>query len=83
MDQKELDERWFNWEPIEGVRYGLNDSVRITTGVHISEGAAVISLLSVDPVMYLIELASGLGDINVLEKDLELIEKSQEFIARQ
>lgn len=75
MDQRELDRRWFSWEPIEGVQFGLNDSVKIKAGEHSTKGAAVISLLSLSPVTYLVELASGQGDVEIGESYLELIEK--------
>ena len=74
MDQRELDSRWFNFEPIEGVRFGLNDSVRILSGEHAGKGAAVISLVSTRPVTYLVELGFG-GDIEIVETDLELLER--------
>jgi hypothetical protein len=74
MDQRESDQRWFSLKPTEGVQFGLNDSVQITAGKHCGEGGAVISLLSVSPVIYLVELGSGRG-VEVAEFDLELIEK--------
>jgi len=75
MDPRELDRRWFSWEPIEGVQYGLNDAVQITVGEHEGEGGAVISLFSIGPVTYLVELSSGHGDVEIAESNLELIEK--------
>jgi hypothetical protein len=74
VDQNELDRRWFSLEPIEGVKYGLNDAVRITYGEYVGGQGAVISLLSVSPVVYLIELSS-VEDASIEESALELIEK--------
>lgn len=74
MDQNELDKRWFSLEPIGGVKYGLNDVVRITSGNYVGGQGAVISLLSFSPVVYLIELSSG-DDAQIEESALELIEK--------
>lgn len=74
MDQRELDRRWFSWERIEGVHYGLNDAVQIAEGEHSDEFGAVIALLSVNPAIYLVELGSG-RDVEIIETNLRLIEK--------
>ena len=76
MDQRELDRRWFTWEPIEGVRYGLNDTVRILSGKNAGLEGAIISLCSTEPVGYVVELLEPpYGDVELAEHDLELIFK--------
>jgi hypothetical protein len=70
----ETDDRWFSFKSIEGVCYGLNESVRISKGVHKGEVASVIALTSLEPVTYLIELSSGKGDIKILESELERLD---------
>jgi hypothetical protein len=72
VNQSELDNLWFNSQPIPGVAFGLNDSVRIKSGEHAGELAAVISLAALEPTpTYIVELSSGGGDIAVAESDLE------------
>ena len=72
-DREKLDELWFTFQAISGVGFGLNDSVRIKAGEHEGEFASVISLEELAPSpTYLIELASGRGDIQLIESDLEL-----------
>ena len=72
MKQSEPDDLWFSSQPIHGAAFGLNDSVRITSGEHAGELAAVISLASLEPApTYIVELSSGGGDIAVAESDLE------------
>ena len=74
-DRQKLDDLWFTFQAIPGVAFGLNDSVRIKAGEHEGEFASVISLVELVPSpTYLIELASGGGDIQLIESDLELIE---------
>ncbi len=76
MDQRELDRRWFSWEPIDGVLYGLNDTVTILSGEHAGIEGAVISLISIEPVLYLVELLGPTyGDVKIAESDLALVTK--------
>ena len=68
---REIEERWFAGETIQGINFYLNDAVSITLGPHSGEGGAVISLLRLNPEPeYLIELGSGLGDIEVFQSHL-------------
>lgn len=69
MTQKELDERWFSFQSIDGVKFGLNDSVSIINEEHRGKFGSVIALTSTQPVTYLVELATG-DDINLNENEL-------------
>jgi hypothetical protein len=72
VNRRELDNLWFGSQPIPGVAFGLNDPVRIRSGEHAGELAAVISLASLEPTpTYIVELSSGGGDIAVAESDIE------------
>jgi hypothetical protein len=77
MDQQELDKHWYSWEPIEGVEYGFNDAILILGGPRAGEGGSIISLLSTNPVTYVVELGPGEGDVEIAESNLKLIEKYQ------
>jgi hypothetical protein len=71
VDRGKLDVLWFSSQPIPGVAFDLNDSVRIKTGAHSGEIASVISLESLEPApVYMVELADG-TDLKVTESDLE------------
>ena len=71
VDRGTLDDLWFSSQPIPGVAFGLNDSVRIKAGAYSGEMASVISLESLEPApVYLVELANG-TDLKVTESDLE------------
>ena len=72
MNQRELADLWFSSRPIPGVVFGLNDSVRIKSGEHAGELAAVTSLVSLEPTpTYIVELDSGGGDVAMAESNLE------------
>jgi hypothetical protein len=66
----ETKERWFGSQPINGVRFGLNDSVRVTSEPPKGRLCSVIALTSLEPVTYLVELAVG-GDVELRETELE------------
>lgn len=70
MTQKELDERWFSFQSIDGVKFGLNDSISIISKEHKGKFGSVIALTSTQPVTYLVELATG-GDINLNENEIQ------------
>jgi hypothetical protein len=70
MDLKEADELWWGQKPINGVRFRYNDCVQVTSGEHEGKDGFVISLISLAPVVYLIELESG-GDVRITESQLE------------
>ena len=75
MNLDEANKFWFEFQPIQGVIFGLNDSVRIFTGENAGNYGVVISLMSLEPVSYLVELSSSpFGDVVVLETELESAE---------
>ncbi len=72
MDSREFDKLWFSFQPIPGVAFGLNDSVCIMSGEQTGELVSVISLAALEPSpVYLVELHSGTGAIEIVEVDLE------------
>jgi hypothetical protein len=73
VDLNEANKLWYMFQPIEGIKYGLNDSVRIISGEHEGETGSVISLTTIEPPTYLIELSSG-QDIEIAESYLILAE---------
>jgi hypothetical protein len=67
----EIGRMWMSGEPIAGVTFALNDTVRVRIGGDAGQVGAVISVLSLDPEpKYLIELASG--DVELDQSNLEL-----------
>jgi hypothetical protein len=75
MDLNEANKLWFTSQPIEGILFGLNDSVRIISGEHKGKSASVISLISLAPVIYLVELADwNGGDLEIPQDFLESYE---------
>ena len=74
MNLDEANKLWYDFEPIEGVLFRLNDGVRITSGKYAGEYASVISLVSLKPVTYLVELGSeNKCDVTITESELEEI----------
>jgi hypothetical protein len=68
---REVEDRWYASDRIEGVDFYINDAVSITDGSHSGEGGAVISLLRLKPEPeYIVELGSGDGDIKVFQSRL-------------
>jgi len=60
MDRAELDYRWMSRQPIEGVAFLLNDSVRVVSGPNAGASGAVIAVDELEPeVTYRVELADG------------------------
>lgn len=67
----DIDELWFSFETIPGVKFKLNQPVEIVKGEYSGLSGSTISLLSITPEpRYLVELSSG-KDINVLESQLK------------
>ena len=64
---------WYKSKPIGGVSFFLNDSVRVTDGEHTNRAGSVISLLSLGPVTYLVELDDG-SDVVISQSMLENFE---------
>ncbi|HVE56561.1 MAG TPA: hypothetical protein VNB22_07010 [Pyrinomonadaceae bacterium] len=72
MDLNEANKFWFNSEPIDGVLFGLNDWVRIKSGEYEGKNASVISLISIEPTTYLVELGGWQGgDVIIAQTELE------------
>lgn len=70
MTREELDWHWFQQEPIEGVTFMLNDSVRLIAGSGAGERGATIALLQLEPEpAYIVELGSG-EDVTVAQSNL-------------
>jgi len=70
VDRSEVDRRWMAREPVEGVAFLLNDSVRVTTGPHAGSRGSVVSLVEATPApVYLVELGNG-KDARVHQSDL-------------
>ena len=75
MTLDEANKLWYEFKPIEGVKFGLNDYVCIVSGKHSGNNGSVISLISLGPIIYLIELGhpSG-GDVIIPESELEKVD---------
>jgi len=71
MDLSEAQKLWYNSQTIEGVLFKYNDYVHIKSGKHRGKFASVISLESLQPIKYLVELDSGDGDIVIDESEIE------------
>jgi hypothetical protein len=72
VNRHEIDELWFSFRAVPGISFGLNDSVRIKSGMNSGEVGSVIALASLYPIpSYIVELGDGGGDIEVVESDIE------------
>ena len=70
MDRAELDYRWMSRQPVEGVAFLLNDSVRVMSGPNAGASGAVIAIEQLEPqVTYRVELGDG-SEAKVAESDL-------------
>ena len=77
ITQKEIDDLWYNQKMVPGVKFKLNDSVKIIDGVHKNECAAVISLLEIQPVpKYSVELGITGESFDVYESNLEAADET-------
>jgi hypothetical protein len=74
----ETEQRFLAGERSEQVRFGINDTVRITSGPHAGRTAAVVSLVAVEPeVVFLVEPGTPpWGDLEVSQASLELLDCS-------
>jgi len=72
----EVSEQFFAGERTESVRFVVNDSVRVTSGLNKKRTGSVVSIFSLEPVTtYLIEPGTEpWGDFQAAQSDLELIE---------
>jgi len=72
---KEVDDKWFSNESIDGVSFKLNDSVSVIAGPHAGKSGTVISLNRLIPEPeYLVELGSGAGDIKAFQSNLRKLD---------
>ncbi len=72
MKLEEVNYLWYNLQPIEGIAFGLNDSVRIKSGEFEGQFGSVISLISAEPIpIYLVELGNDGLDIEIAQSELE------------
>ena len=71
----EVLDQFFAGKRTEAVRFAVNDSVRVISGLNKKRTGAVVSIFSINPVTtYLIEPgAEPWGDFQAAESDLELI----------
>jgi len=64
---KEIEAKWNKSEPIKGIKYLLNDAIKIIKGKYEGEVGSVISLVELNPEpKYYVELSNG-KSIVVLE----------------
>jgi hypothetical protein len=73
---KEVSEQFFAGKRTEQVRFVVNDSVNVVSGLNKKRMGSVVSIFSLEPVTtYLIEPgAEPWGDFQAAQSDLELIE---------
>jgi hypothetical protein len=70
MDRAELDYRWMSRQPLEGVAFLLNDTVRVVSGPNAGASGSVIAVEQLEPqVAYRVELGDG-SEVTVAETDL-------------
>lgn len=69
------DDTWYSDQLGSSRRFRYNQSVRIIAGDHIGATGALISVEAMEPEpVYLVELASGLGDVLIPESRLAAME---------
>lgn len=82
MDLNEANKLWFTSDPISGVLFRYNDYVQIESGEFAGEFANVISLMSIEPVTYLVELHRQTGgDIVVAQSEIEMVEPANDDVS--
>ncbi len=75
MDLNEANKLWYELKPIEGVKFGYNDYIQIIEGKYSGNHASVISIISLEPITYLIELdLPKSGDITIFETEIKSAE---------
>ena len=68
------DDDWYAGQTVRGGRFRHNESVRVIAGEHAGKFGALISVESLKPEpVYLVELASGEGDVLLPDSDLEAV----------
>lgn len=73
MNYDEVNKLWYELKPIEGLMFKYNDYIKIKAGEYAGQFASVISLLSIEPITYLVETDS-FGDVSVKETEIEIVE---------
>jgi hypothetical protein len=72
MNLDEVNKLWYDFQPIKGIAFGLNDSVRIKSGDYAGQIGSVISIISVEQMpIYLIELGKIGLDVQIKQSELE------------
>jgi len=67
-----LGDRWLAGERVSGVAFAHHDAVRIAAGPRAGAMGSIALLLAVEPEpVYLVELASGGGDVRVRQSALQ------------
>ena len=76
MDLNKVNKLWYDSKPVQGIKFGLNECVQIIEGEHKGKNASVISLISIEPVKYLVELDLFTDDCDaiVLQSEMERAE---------
>lgn len=78
MNFEEVNNLWYDSKSINGVTFGLDDSVRVISGEYAGKSASVISIISIEPIpIYLVELGDGGLMFKFLKLNWNLIERSQ------
>lgn len=73
MNFNEANKLWYELKPIKGLMCKYNDYIRIKSGKYAEQFASVISILSVEPITYLVE-TDDFGDVSVKETEIEIVE---------
>ena len=69
------DDDWFAGQPVPGGRFRHNESVHVISGDHTGKSGALISVERLQPEpVYLVELASGEGDVLLPDSSLATAE---------
>ena len=72
MNLNEVNNLWYNFQPIDGIFFGLNDSVLIKSGDYAGHSGSVISIISVEPMpIYLVELGINGKEVQIKQSELE------------
>jgi hypothetical protein len=73
MDCKDLRQKFFNRERVEGVEYQHNDYVRVIDGEYKGSNGSLISLEAISPEpTFLVELDDG-DDVEIRQSELNFI----------
>jgi hypothetical protein len=71
MNLRGVGDRWLAGEPVDGVRFGLNEDVEVLRGPHAGASGSILLLLSLHPEpVYLVGLGSRARDVRVPQSAL-------------